>query len=89
MTPLASMLNLTHHAFSRAVDVRVAIIGYLSIRGRAVEFQAMRGVLKSKIDLLNGDGFCPLCFLVSHTLYRNHFDSSSFQRPSGNLSPPE
>ncbi len=59
-----SMLDLAHHAFSRAIDISLPVIGFLSlwICRCPVEFQAMRIALKNKVNLFNGNGFCPYHF---------------------------
>jgi len=60
------VLDLAHHAFSRAINIGLVIIGllFIPVRSRPIEFQAVRIVLKNEINLLDGDGFLPARLLI-------------------------
>jgi hypothetical protein len=55
-------LDLAHHAFAGAINIRPAIVYtlFIAIRGRPIEFQAMGAIFKGKIDALDVDRFDPV-----------------------------
>jgi len=66
------VLDLAHHAFSRAIDIGVTIedFGSTYLLNHPVEFQAMGAVLKNEINLFDGNGFLParLFIVIVHSI---------------------
>jgi hypothetical protein len=86
-TAIVSVLDLVHHAFSRAINISVPIESCFYVGRRPVDFQAVRIALINKVNLFDGNGFGPLRLSGVPNFVYKPLRLGFFPEPEGKLEP--